>query len=461
MTNENHEIEEYIGDLSKIDICTALFKKKDFDFIVNREAINNFGDYKIGDQAIHKKQKQALNILTDNQYDQFLYGGAAGGSKGFCVNELVLTPFGFKEIGKLKIGSNICSTDGTVQQVINKVENGVIDFYRLTFADGTWIDCDYSHIWLGWDKEGRKIKNKDTCGESGMKKWATKDIYTKFKKTNRAITIPLTEPVVFNVAGSLYGSGNFVKRDLDPYTLGVILGDGCITGKSVSFYTPDHSISDRIKKKYDLSYYKHKTKENQGNYTFIGKKGKEVKEYLKTIKLMGKYSHNKFIPKIYLHGSIQERWDLLNGLMDTDGYADADGDSFYSTSSEQLSKDITYLARSLGCFVTNTVSENPFYTDVNGDKVYCRPSYKSRIKSKTPEKLFFLKRKRERVISKIHQSYGNKIINIEKIEQKNSICITVSNPNSLFITKNFLVTHNSWTGMCWIVFSCSIVEICA
>ncbi len=446
---ENEQVSSMLNEMSCIEVCTELFSRGDFDFIVK-------GVDEDGNACEHKKQREALEILMSNKYEEFLYGGAAGGAKGLSINELVLTPFGFKEIGKLKVGSNICSTDGTIQRIIKRHDNGVIPFYKLTFADGTTIDCDYSHLWNGWKaRKGRKINNKKVFGEEGIRKWTTDEIYETFKKTGKAIIIPLTEPVLFNVTGSLYGPGNFVRRDLDPYTLGVLLGDGCLRNNQVSFHTPESEISDRIKNKYTLGFSQKKGKaKGEGNYSFIGNDGSFVKEYLTTIKLMDKYSHEKFIPKIYLHGTIQERWDLLNGLMDTDGYADTDGDAFYSTSSKQLRDDIMYLGRSLGCFASFTTDENPYYRDIEGQKVFCKASYKVRFKSKTQYKLFSLKRKKDRVLNKEHQSYGNQIVNIEKIEPKQSICITVSNPNSLFITKNFLVTHNSVTGAVWILFMC-------
>lgn len=447
----NNKIAQQIGNVKLFDVYKERFKRGDYSFIT--EGLNDKGK-----RVKHKKQDKALKILMSNKYEEFLYGGAAGGAKGLSINELVLTPFGFKEIRHLKIGENICATDGTIQQVINKVDNGVIPFYRITFADGTFIDCDYSHLWLAWvNRKKRKINNKPTFGEDSVRKYTTEDMYSKFKEKGYRFSIPLTEPVSFNVAGSLYGAGNFVKRDLDAYTLGVLLGDGCLRHNRVNFHTPDHEIAERIKQKHKVSYSKTKGRElEQGVYSFIGETGRVVKDYLTTVKLMEKYSYEKFIPKIYLHGSIQERWDLLNGLMDTDGYADEDGDSFYSTSSEKLADDVTYLARSLGCFVSMKVDENPFYRDENGEKVFCRASYTLRIKSKTPEKLFWLPRKRDRVKDKVHQHYGNTIVNIEKIEDKQSICISVSHPNSLFITKDFHVTHNSWTGCVWLLFMSQI-----
>ena len=442
----NEHLESLISSVDPLQLRIELFRKGDFSFIVE-------GEDEDGNWVSHEKQREALKQLTSGNYDEFLYGGAAGGSKGLSEDELVLTPFGFREIGKLEVGSKICATDGTIQQVIQRHDNGVIPFYRLTFSDGTILDCDYSHIWAAWkSKKGRKIKNNKTFGESSMRKYTTENMYEDYVNNKTIYNTPLTKPVVFNVSGSLYDSVNFVKRDLDPYVLGFILGDGCFRGKNVSFFTSEVQISSRIKEKYQISEYERKTSKGY-TFSFVGQSGKFIKDYLKTIGLMGKYSYEKFIPKIYLHGSIDERWELLNGLMDSDGGADIDGDYYYSTSSKQLCEDLKYLARSLGCYACSSITEEPFYREKQGEKVLCRTNYKIRIKSKNPEKIFWLKRKKDRVKNKIHQSYSNKIVKIEKIKPKKSICITVSNPNSLFITKNFIVTHNSWTGCVWIMFT--------
>ena len=73
---ENHQIEEYLESVSKIDLCTALFKKGEFDVIVK-------GVDEDGIPCEHFKQREALQILTSNDCSEFLYGGAAGGAKSW------------------------------------------------------------------------------------------------------------------------------------------------------------------------------------------------------------------------------------------------------------------------------------------------------------------------------------------------------------------------------------------
>ncbi len=149
-----------------------------------------------------------------SQADLMLYGGEAGGGKGLKPETPVLTPFGWKAIGKLKIGSAVCATDGTVTRVIGKFERGKQPVYRLAFSDGSEIVCDADHIWLAWaTRKSRKIGNALTCGEDGAKKWATSAIFEHYRKGGARLKIPvISEPVRFNVAGSLKGKDKFIRR---------------------------------------------------------------------------------------------------------------------------------------------------------------------------------------------------------------------------------------------------------
>lgn len=73
---DQREISNTIAAMSALDIRIELFKKRNFDFIV--KAPNEHGEI-----CTHEKQKEALEILTENKYEEFLYGGAAGGAKSF------------------------------------------------------------------------------------------------------------------------------------------------------------------------------------------------------------------------------------------------------------------------------------------------------------------------------------------------------------------------------------------
>jgi len=87
MQIDQRKFDEATSGLTPLDIRVELFKKGDFGFIVEGIANNSEGDFVVGSKAIHEKQRRALEILTDNKHEEFLYGGAAGGAKtwtGVC-----------------------------------------------------------------------------------------------------------------------------------------------------------------------------------------------------------------------------------------------------------------------------------------------------------------------------------------------------------------------------------------
>jgi replicative DNA helicase len=156
---------------------------------------------------------------------------------------------------------------------------------------------------------------------------------------------------------------------------------------------------------------------------------------------MGCRAEEKKIPRIYMFGSPDERWELLRGLMDTDGWAEADGDCYFCSVSHALVEDVTDLARSLGAVVT-VREKYPWFTH-NGERKQGQKAYTLRIKIRNPERLFHLDRKRAICAGKEPQSMALWLDSIEWFTLGPTVCIQVAHPNSLFIIAGYRVTHNS------------------
>lgn len=385
--------------------------------------------------------------------DLTLFGGMASGGKGFRKQQLILTPFGWRRLGDLKVGSAICATDGTVQRIIGYHERGVQPLYKLTWSDGTETVCDSDHIWLGWWSNAiKKIANKKTHGESAAQKWVTKDIFNQFndnrenrKRLNRFGIPVMSAPCAFNVHGENKGPKKHISRIIPPYVLGVLLGDGCLTKNSVEFCSADIEIPDKVeallKERFGEDAYISPRK-SDGICVTYGIPKALCYSHLVDLGVMGHGAATKFIPRIYLLASVDERWELLRGLMDTDGWADLDGDIYFCTISEQLRDDVKHLVRSLGGIVTHTV-KSPTYTGKDGKKINGKMAYALRIKLSQPDNAFSLERKKVKCRGRRHNSMGLWLENIEPFGEAETVCITVSHRNSLFVTEQFLVTHNS------------------
>lgn len=143
--------------------------------------------------------------------------------------------------------------------------------------------------------------------------------------------------------------------------------------------------------------------------------------------VLGCNSQNQALPALYKAASVSQRQQLLRGLLDTDGRVGLAGEVSYSTTSEQLARDVQELVWSLGGVAFLSV-ENTAFT--------------LRIRHAQPDCLFSLPQKKS-----LLREYGDtlklRVTSVEKIGQKEAQCIVVDHPDHLYITDNYIVTHNT------------------
>lgn len=148
----------------------------------------------------------------------------------------------------------------------------------------------------------------------------------------------------------------------------------------------------------------------------------------------------KSLPEIYLKGSTEQRWAVLQGLMDTNGTVNAVGQggsiSFCSNSLE-LAGQVQYLVRSLGGIASIV------------EKLDDRKSFNVNIRMKAPSKLFRLARKKERASYDIQYAKDLKlrVVSIEPAGVEGAQCISIDHPDHLYIADDFIVTHNTFTAL--------------
>ncbi len=144
-----------------------------------------------------------------------------------------------------------------------------------------------------------------------------------------------------------------VEVPIDPYFLGLLLGDGCFKNATPSITTPDAEIIAycfAISEKMGLQVRIHQIPGNQANsYYFSTPPGaaNPLTQKLKALGLYDKLSSEKFIPKIYKMADKTTRSAILAGLLDTDGYM-LHKTFEYTTASKQLALDVAFIAQSLG-----------------------------------------------------------------------------------------------------------------
>lgn len=374
---------------------------------------------------------QQGRYLILNDYPEVFYGGAAGGGKAQPLDTPVYTPFGPRRIGDLTVGDLISNPDGTSARVIIAHPSRVQDSYTVRFHDDTETRCGPDHLWKVWKSRTGKKKNGDRVFGEGSAVLCPTEVLKKSVDAGKRFMIPVTKEVPFTV------SYKYDQRPVDPYLLGSILGDGHIqtpgkrgnTGITTGDIDHMRSYLDGIGADYNVSK---KTGTDAVSLIFRGDFGLDLRAKLNKLGLGGKKSGDKFIPRAYQYGTIEDRYSLIQGLMDTDGYVDSRGQIYYCTVSPQLSQDICQVLRSLGAVVTVYEKETGFQT-----------AYEHYIKHRKPDRLFTLDRKKERARAGRQDLMFKRIVSITVGEPEPMRCITVSNPNGLYLTNDFIVTHNS------------------
>lgn len=379
--------------------------------------------------------------------DRLLKGGLAKGEIGVILaptgvgkeqpnSEPVLTPKGWVKMGEIKLGDKVIGSDGKEQYVLGVYPQGKKPIYRVDFTDGTYTTCGLEHLWsvntLNMRTAKTRVKGKGVYKPNyGYKVVKTSDMINDIKKRGRYnYRLPVVSPVDFEHKEVL----------IDPYLLGLLLGDGYISGSGVCISTKDDELFDSIQNLDEHTSFNEYFKSEIKSIKVIRLKS-EIKKRLNVYELLNKKSNNKFIPKDYLYNSLDVRVSLLQGLMDTDGYVDKKGTVQFTTVSEQLASDMKELVLSLG----GTVRINtkiPTYTH-NDEKKKGQKAYNVTMSFANNVVPFKLLRKVDRYYKRTRYVEQKYVKSITYSHDEDATCIKVSNPDELYVTRDYVLTHNT------------------
>ena len=171
----------------------------------------------------------------------------------------------------------------------------------------------------------------------------------------------------------------------------------------------------------------------------------EIKEKLTELGLWGRTSESKFIPRLYLDASRPARLALLRGLLDTDGWIERWGSVRFCTTSEQLARDVIELVRSLGGAGSYT-DRHPHYT-YRSERLQGQRAFVCNLQHPAPRSLFTLSRKISRAPTARDRQRRLNIVSIEPTRITDTQCIAVTHPERLYITDDYIATHNTALAM--------------
>jgi phosphate starvation-inducible PhoH-like protein len=351
----------------------------------------------------------------------------------------VLTPDGFVPMGTLEVGDLVIGSDGRPTPVLGVYPQGRKEVYRVATQDGAWTLACGEHLWTVTTPSDRRRGRTRTI--------ETQDMIGRLRAAHaHRYELPLVEPV------------HFPEQDvpLDAYALGLLLGDGCLTTSTTpAFATADPELVTSLDAVLDRIEVRHKGGYDHVLHHVDGGRGglrvaNPVTEVLRRLDLAGTTSATKFVPDVYLHNSVAVRTAVLQGLLDSDGGPVRQrGRSCrvqYSTTSPGLKDGVVFLVRSLGGVVTTRLrASEGRRPGLAGGRPVAHREDTYVLDIRLPEGLqpFRLERKQQ-----VYAAAGGGrpmrfIDSIEPMGEQETLCIQVAAQDSLYVTDDFLVTHNT------------------
>jgi hypothetical protein len=391
--------------------------------------------------SLRRSLAQGKGIVADD----------VGLGKAQPLDAKILTPTGWRLMGDIKVGDQVISVDGTPTTVLGVYPQGEKDIFRVEFHDGSSTECCDEHLWMTQTHKGRNNARRSgrAEGEGAPKVRSLAEIReTLTYRGMKNHAIPMVEPVQFDAR----------EVPIDPYVLGVLIGDGSFTHDSVSFTSVDREIAELVAGALEETCptVSVKVKMPGGSdrapcYRISRRKAgygcNPIWQELVELGLQGKKSEHKFVPHCYMYNTPEVRLAILQGLMDTDGYVCNAGVTVqFSSSSERLAKDVQFLVNSLGGNAT-IKSKIPTFCDKNGEKKSGLEHYTVHMRLPADIMPFRLKRKVDRVKPKSKYIPTRYITGIVPVGRKPAQCIMVDHPSHLYVTDDFIVTHNTLGGL--------------
>jgi len=364
-----------------------------------------------------------LNVLPkyspkdEDQVNSINYLNEPGDSKVLCLRtgggkmqpltEPVLTPSGWKTIGSLKVGDYITSPDGKARKVSGYYPQGKQQSYKIHFEDERTTKVGIEHLW------GMYINNEYVVGTTRSMRDALRE--------NKCVELPNVHEI---------GISHNKPVPLDPWLYGLLFTLGMCRQERVTVKIKDPErlakferlVSDRgltLKHRHDAGRqaYVYVTHPDRWHSPEL----KQYRELLSYFDLDQTHRANYCLSKLYTENSYEVRKELFAGILDgiSERHSTAATKGYLVTGHEQA-KTIMSLGRSLGYLATS-----------------------ERLRKRDPKARYFTYRLQfstypvERIVVK----------DVTVRHNEEQACIAIDSPDHLYITRDFIVTHNTYCSL--------------
>ena len=438
---------EDIPDESPVEDTIEDDDEEDDDLTIKSEEFfdTTISDYDEFDEMAHKKgsgYKAPHFPIFDQKMEGleaglFLFAGESNMGKALRLSTPILKADGrWTTIGDIKIGDRVWGDDGTPTRVVCKSKLfHDHKCYKVTFDDNTEIYADADHLW----KVYRYCCHKPNNREMVVK---TSDMVKNFKHVNP------DGYARYNYRVPMQKALKYEEQELpiDPYALGMWLGDGRKDGCRIICNNDEYEEEKNLLESRGIEVHEFKPDNREGHNCGSYRIGTTINQRNNILDKLRELDvlNDKHIPAIYLHSSIAQRWELLRGLMDTDGHAQTSKTGngsceFVQCKNSRLNESFGELLSSLG--IKWTVYEK--MASCNGEEFQ---AMRYRFACDKTHQCFNLERKCNALRDELSDRsiMYKTITDIVEVPTETMQCIEVDNVSHCFcVDKTMTVTHNT------------------
>lgn len=388
-------------------------------------------------------------ITTHKEYnplykddDHFIFLITGGRASGKCLSpetKVIMADLTLREIKDVKVGEFVMGDDGTPRKVL-ETSKGFGDLYKVKQKNAEDYVVNENHI-LTVRKTPSAFNDKGNLTKAGTYR-RPNGRYPQYGEISdiNVVEFMNKSPRFKNCfRGIKSRSIPYPESDvlIPPYLLGLWLGDGTAIYPNIT--NPEPEIRDYVEEYCKENGFRFVSKWQGGAYHMsIRKSDGNINRFTEMLRAYELIS-NKHIPQCYISNSERVRLELLAGLLDTDGHYDPLGDYTITQKSEELAKQIKFVADSLG-YRTHIASK---VGKINGEVkgVYYRLTISGDIE-RIPCKV---ERKKDHGGHYQRRSHLTSSLEIEKIEEKGEWCGIGIDGNHRFLLADGTITHNSFS----------------
>ncbi|WP_375562432.1 replicative DNA helicase [Bernardetia sp. OM2101] len=333
----------------------------------------------------------ALDRITAGwqRSDLIILAARPGMGKAQPLDAKLLSPTGWKMMGEVQKDDLVAGSDGRFYKIKDVFPQGKKSIYKVSFEDGTSTECCEEHLWITFQQSENKLAVRSLAQIKNTLRTGT-------GKPNHYI--PMVMPIQWDEK----------KLPLSGYLVGLFVsnqGQTSLLADKNSFKT-----SERMAETYQKLQHA------------FGKQ-------------MVNFAEEPFIPQEYLWSSVRQRTELLEGMMAFSGRLAKDAHNEirgkYQTDSSRMKDDFMFLIRSLGGIVFCTENKNQ-----KGEVLF-------QLEFELPASLSDLETGTHTTTNNSLSPLFKYITKIDFIGNKEAACIKIDSADSLYVTDDFTLTHNT------------------